>query len=311
MREGDSPRVRRSARHAPSEKDPERPRKLDRMARQRDAATRVEDDLDGLRSLRVESSQRREARVRTARNRASPSPSVELAATEACCERRRHPLERERKLEAEVRCVQELGELDPEAPDDSDGQPACRDRSAGTPRARSVRRAAPGTCRASPQTRRGPAPPRRGSCPSVAGVVGSHGWSRTSRTGSARRSTAGLSAPWPWPELPGPIMKSRMTDSASKELFARAARVLPGGVNSPVRAFRRRGRRPGLHRASARVQDLRRRWEGVRRLRIGSWGPAILGHAFPPVVRAVQRAAEKGLSFGAPTARRGRLRGSR
>jgi glutamate-1-semialdehyde 2,1-aminomutase len=96
-------------------------------------------------------------------------------------------------------------------------------------------------------------------------------------------------------------MKSRMTDSASKELFARAARVLPGGVNSPVRAFRAVGGDPVfIERAlGSKIYGA----DGKEYVDyIGSWGPAILGHAFPPVVRAVQQAAEKGLSFGAPTA---------
>jgi glutamate-1-semialdehyde 2,1-aminomutase len=95
-------------------------------------------------------------------------------------------------------------------------------------------------------------------------------------------------------------MKGRMTDTASQELFARAARVLPGGVNSPVRAFRAVGGNPVfIERATgSKIYGA----DGKEYVDyVGSWGPAILGHADPRVVQAVQRAAEKGLSFGAPT----------
>jgi glutamate-1-semialdehyde 2,1-aminomutase len=91
-----------------------------------------------------------------------------------------------------------------------------------------------------------------------------------------------------------------MVDDISAKLFARAERRLPGGVNSPVRAFRAVGGNPVfIQRAEgARVFGA----DGAAYLDyVGSWGPAILGHAFPPVVRAVQEAAARGLSFGAPT----------
>jgi len=84
------------------------------------------------------------------------------------------------------------------------------------------------------------------------------------------------------------------------DLMTRASRSIPGGVNSPVRAFRSVG---GTPRFIARalgpyIWDA----EGTRYIDyIGSWGPAILGHAHPEVVRAVQDAAARGLSFGAPT----------
>ena len=81
-------------------------------------------------------------------------------------------------------------------------------------------------------------------------------------------------------------------------LLERAAAVFPGGVNSPVRAFRAVGRPPlVLERASgAYVWDA----DGNRYLDfIGGWGPAILGHAHPAVVRAVQSAAERGFGLGA------------
>ena len=88
--------------------------------------------------------------------------------------------------------------------------------------------------------------------------------------------------------------------SSNAELFERACRSIPGGVNSPVRAFRSVGGTPRfIQRAQGpHVWDA----EGTRYIDyIGSWGPAILGHAHPEVVRAVQQAAVGGLSFGAPT----------
>jgi glutamate-1-semialdehyde 2,1-aminomutase len=84
------------------------------------------------------------------------------------------------------------------------------------------------------------------------------------------------------------------------DLFARAQRTIPGGVNSPVRAFRAVGGTPRFlaRGEGAYVWDA----DGTRYIDyVGSWGPAILGHAHPAVVRAVQDAATRGLSFGAPT----------
>jgi glutamate-1-semialdehyde 2,1-aminomutase len=92
----------------------------------------------------------------------------------------------------------------------------------------------------------------------------------------------------------------RMSDPQSKALFERARAVIPGGVNSPVRAFRAVGGEPVfISRASgARIYGA----DGAEYLDyVGSWGPAILGHAHPDVVRAVQEVAARGLSFGAPT----------
>lgn len=88
--------------------------------------------------------------------------------------------------------------------------------------------------------------------------------------------------------------------SRSKQLFAAASQVFPGGVNSPVRAFKGVGGDPiFVDRAQgAYFWDA----DGNRYIDyIGSWGPAIIGHAHPEVVRAVQKAAEQGFSFGAPT----------
>src|SRR5579864_1588692 len=91
-----------------------------------------------------------------------------------------------------------------------------------------------------------------------------------------------------------------MTDPESLALFARAERVIPGGVNSPVRAFRSVGGKPVfVSRAEgaylygadgAKYTDY-----------VGSWGPMILGHAHPAVVSAISEAAARGTSFGAPT----------
>jgi glutamate-1-semialdehyde 2,1-aminomutase len=83
-------------------------------------------------------------------------------------------------------------------------------------------------------------------------------------------------------------------------LFSRAQRTTPGGVNSPVRAFRSVG---GTPRFVTRAEGPYF-WDadGKRYIDyIGSWGPAIVGHAHPVVVKAVQDAAARGLSFGAPT----------
>ncbi len=85
-------------------------------------------------------------------------------------------------------------------------------------------------------------------------------------------------------------------------LFERAQKVIPGGVNSPVRAFRAVG---GTPRFIARAQGPYI-WdaEGRRYIDyIGSWGPMILGHGHPAVLEAVHKAAADGFSFGAPTER--------
>jgi glutamate-1-semialdehyde 2,1-aminomutase len=91
-----------------------------------------------------------------------------------------------------------------------------------------------------------------------------------------------------------------MTDPRSRSLFERAARVIPGGVNSPVRAFRAVGGTPVfVSRAEGAYlfgADERRYIDYV-----GSWGPMILGHAHPAVVAAIREAAGRGTSYGAPT----------
>ena len=96
-------------------------------------------------------------------------------------------------------------------------------------------------------------------------------------------------------------MKSR-----SEELFEQASRRMPGGVNSPVRAFGAVGGHPFF------VKKAKGPWlydeDGRRYLDyVCSWGPCILGHAFPAVIEAVQKACEDGLTFGAPTRKEGIL----
>jgi glutamate-1-semialdehyde 2,1-aminomutase len=87
----------------------------------------------------------------------------------------------------------------------------------------------------------------------------------------------------------------------NEDLFERAQRVIPGGVNSPVRAFRAVGGTPRFfERASGAYL-----WDADGRRYIdyvGSWGPMVLGHTHPAVVSAVQAAAARALSYGAPTA---------
>jgi glutamate-1-semialdehyde 2,1-aminomutase len=86
----------------------------------------------------------------------------------------------------------------------------------------------------------------------------------------------------------------------SPRLFSRALRVTPGGVNSPVRAFRAVGGTPLFFQRGKGplVWDI----DGTSYIDyVGSWGPLVAGHAHPDVIDAVTRAAAKGLSFGAPT----------
>ena len=88
--------------------------------------------------------------------------------------------------------------------------------------------------------------------------------------------------------------------SNSSDLFQQAQQYIPGGVNSPVRAFKAVGGEPPfIQRAEgAYVYDV----DGKKYIDyVGSWGPMILGHAHPSVIRAVKDIAENGLSFGAPT----------
>ncbi|GAC67988.1 glutamate-1-semialdehyde 2,1-aminomutase [Gordonia soli] len=96
------------------------------------------------------------------------------------------------------------------------------------------------------------------------------------------------------------MTRSAAVTDRSAELFARAGRAIPGGVNSPVRAFSAVGGNPRFITSAAgcRLTDA----DGNSYVDlVSSWGPMILGHAHPAVVEAVQTAATGGLSFGAPT----------
>lgn len=91
-----------------------------------------------------------------------------------------------------------------------------------------------------------------------------------------------------------------MTTKRSSELLARALKTIPGGVNSPVRAYGSVGGVPRFihHGKGARIFDV----DGNEYIDyVGSWGPLILGHANPAVLRAVRDTMRKGTSFGAPT----------
>ncbi|HEY8911342.1 MAG TPA: glutamate-1-semialdehyde 2,1-aminomutase [Desulfosporosinus sp.] len=89
-------------------------------------------------------------------------------------------------------------------------------------------------------------------------------------------------------------------DEKSQLAFAKAQKVIPGGVNSPVRAFKSVGRNPVFidRGEGAYIWDI----DGNRYLDfVGSWGPLIVGHAHPDVVAVIKRVAERGTSYGAPT----------
>lgn len=89
--------------------------------------------------------------------------------------------------------------------------------------------------------------------------------------------------------------------SRNQQLFERSQKYIPGGVNSPVRAFKSVGGTPVFFERGLGPLA----WDADGKAYIdyvGSWGPLILGHAHPEVVAAVQAAAQKGLTFGAPTA---------
>src|SRR6266516_1923594 len=97
-----------------------------------------------------------------------------------------------------------------------------------------------------------------------------------------------------------PSVRHNLNLSRSRDLYQEAQTLLPGGVNSPVRAFRGVGGNPVfIDRADgAYLYDV----DGNRYLDyVQSWGPMILGHAYPPVVEAVVEASKRGFSFGAPT----------
>lgn len=91
-----------------------------------------------------------------------------------------------------------------------------------------------------------------------------------------------------------------MSDPASERLFERAKELIVGGVNSPVRAFKAVGGNP-VFIAWARGSRVHGADDREYIDYVGSWGPAILGHAHPAVVERVKAACDRGLSFGAPT----------
>jgi len=90
-----------------------------------------------------------------------------------------------------------------------------------------------------------------------------------------------------------------MTRIQSEKLFTKALKFIPGGVNSPVRAFRAVGGQPFFVNKArgARVWDV----DGNELIDyVCTWGPAILGHAHPKIISAVKSAADRGTSFGIP-----------
>lgn len=96
-----------------------------------------------------------------------------------------------------------------------------------------------------------------------------------------------------------PTLSAALRTQNSQEWFARAQQFIPGGVNSPVRAFLAVGNTPRFIQSAkgAYITDI----DGNRYIDyVGSWGPMILGHAHPAVIQAVQAAAAQGLSYGAP-----------
>jgi glutamate-1-semialdehyde 2,1-aminomutase len=99
---------------------------------------------------------------------------------------------------------------------------------------------------------------------------------------------------------PSALLKAMKKTNRSKRLYRRAEGIIPGGVNSPVRAFKAVGGYPlFIDRAKgSKIYDV----DGNAYIDyVLSWGPMILGHAHPKVVKAVQSAADRGTSYGAPT----------
>ena len=96
------------------------------------------------------------------------------------------------------------------------------------------------------------------------------------------------------------MASTKKEQDRSEQLFARATELIPGGVNSPVRAFRGVGGTPVFisHATGATITDVDGRTYVDY---VGSWGPMILGHADPEVVGALRNALDRGTSYGAPT----------
>src|SRR5512134_830283 len=99
----------------------------------------------------------------------------------------------------------------------------------------------------------------------------------------------------------GGMRVGKLSTAQSEKLFRAAKAVIPGGVNSPVRAFRSVGGTP-LFIAKAKGATVTDSDGNVFIDYVSSWGPMILGHAHAKVVSAIKRAADKGTSYGAPTA---------
>jgi glutamate-1-semialdehyde 2,1-aminomutase len=95
-------------------------------------------------------------------------------------------------------------------------------------------------------------------------------------------------------------MNSKKTNLNSSQAFVEACKYLVGGVNSPVRAFGGVDARP-LFIARAKGSHIYDINDNEYIDYVGSWGPMILGHAHPEILKAIQTAAKKGTSFGAPT----------
>src|SRR6478672_12225665 len=93
-----------------------------------------------------------------------------------------------------------------------------------------------------------------------------------------------------------------MIHSKSESLFRRAQQLIPGGVNSPVRAFRSVGGNPVFiaRGEGSHIFDV----DGNEYIDyVGSWGPLLLGHRHPAILQALEQAIQAGTSFGAPTER--------
>ena len=126
-------------------------------------------------------------------------------------------------------------------------------------------------------------------------------WSHNQGISDFRRLCLGPSLKLPSPDV-GRLSGIAMSQATNQQEFDRASQVLVGGVNSAVRAFRAVGGTPRfIQRAEgARMWDV----EGKAYIDyVGSWGPAIVGHSHPEVLKAVQAAVADGLSFGAPNVR--------
>ena len=98
------------------------------------------------------------------------------------------------------------------------------------------------------------------------------------------------------------LRKFTVTTSKSAQIFTRARRKIPGGVNSPVRAWKAVGGIPRIisRGSGAHIFDVdKNKYIDF----VGSWEPFILGHAHPKIVAAIQRSAQSGTTFGAPTER--------